>query len=139
MRRGVVLAALSLALVALAFAATSLATVAPTPATYTRNVTSQDLAKAGSAAPYGIWTLRIKTKGLSLAAKGQGLVPERAAWTASTVVISDTPGAISIFCGSTVRGTYRWAVKGSTVTFKLVKDACKDRVGVVVGTWKHST
>jgi hypothetical protein len=139
MKRGVVLRAFSFALVALTFAATSLATVAPSPATYTRNVTSQDLAKAGSAAPYGTWTLRTKTKGLSLAAKGQGLVPERAAWTASTVVISDTPGAVSIFCGSTVRGTYRWAVKGSTVMFKLVKDACKDRVGVVVGTWKHST
>ena len=139
MRPGVVLSVFSFALVALAFAATGLATVAPSPATYTRNVTSQDLAKAGSAAPYGIWTLRIKTKGLSLAAKGQGLVPERAAWTASTVVIRDTPGAISIFCGSTVRGTYRWALKGSTLTFKLVKDGCKDRVGVVVGAWKHST
>ncbi len=109
----------------------------PKRATYTRNVTSQDLAKAGSAAPHGTWTLRVGAKGFSLDARGQGLVPERAAWSTSTVAISDTPGTLSIFCGSKVGGTYRWVLRGSTLTFKVVKDACKDRVGVLSGTWRR--
>ena len=109
----------------------------PKRASYTRNVTSQDLARAGSAAPHGTWTLKVKADGLSLAARGQGLVSERAAWSMSTVAIADTPGAISIFCGSNVKGTYRWTLRKSTLTFKLVKDACNDRAGVLSGRWKR--
>jgi hypothetical protein len=124
--------------VALAFAVDGFATVGPGLRTYTRNVTAQDLLRAGSGAPRGIWTLRSKAHALSLDAKGQGLVPERASWTTSTVVVSDTPGSISIFCGASVKGTYRWTSTGSRLTFKLVKDPCKDRAGVLAGAWKLS-
>jgi hypothetical protein len=110
----------------------------PAPSTYLRNLTQQDLTAAGSAAPYGKWTLRIKQHGLSLAAKGQGLVPERASWTASKVIVSDTPGSISIFCGASVKGAYTWRHSGSQLIFKLVKDACKDRAGVLAGSWKKT-
>jgi len=75
--------------VALAPAVDGFATVGPGLRTYTRNVTAQDLLRAGSGAPRGVWTLRSKAHALSLDAKGQGLVPERASWTASTVVVSD--------------------------------------------------
>jgi len=121
-----------------ALAAVGLALAAPSAGTYTRNLTSTELQKAGSAAPYGTWTLKITSRGLSLDAKGQGLVPERAAWTGSRVTVSDTPGSISIFCGASIKGTYRWARTGSKLTLKLVKDGCKDRAGVLAGLWKKS-
>ena len=121
-------------------AATAVAKSFATPAssTYIRNVTQQDLTVAGSAAPWGKWTLRIKRNGLSLDAKGQGLVPERASWTASKVTVSDTPGSISIFCGASVKGAYTWRQSGSRLIFKLVKDTCKDRAGVLAGSWKRT-
>jgi hypothetical protein len=121
-------------------AATAVAKSFATPAssTYIRNVTQQDLTAAGSAAPWGRWTLQIKRHGLSLDAKGQGLVPERASWTAARVIVSDTPGSSSIFCGASVKGAYSWRQSGSSLTFKLVKDACKDRAGVLAGSWKKT-
>ena len=112
---------------------------APPAGTYTRNVTSTELQKAGSAAPYGIWTLKVTPRGFSLDAKGQGRVPERAAWTHSQVTVSDTPGSISIFCGANINGAYRSARTGSKLTLKLVKDGCKERAGVLAGVWKKST
>jgi hypothetical protein len=126
----------ALALCAAAAPATRSGT--PAPSTYLRNLTQQELTAAGSAAPYGKWTLRIKRNGLSLDAKGQGLVPERASWTASKVTISDTPGSISIFCGASVKGAYTWRQSGSRLIFKLVKDTCKDRAGVLAGSWKRT-
>jgi hypothetical protein len=128
----------ALFVVGVALLAASAAAAAPKVGTYTRHVTSTDLLKAGSLAPHGTWTLRIKTRGLSLDARGQGLVPERAVWGGSKVTISDTPGSPSIFCGATVKGTYGWARHGGKITFSLVKDACKDRVGVLRGVWTKS-
>jgi hypothetical protein len=121
---------------ALALSAAANSSAPPAPSTYLRNLTQQDLTAAGSAAPYGKWTLQIKRHGLSLDAKGQGLVPERASWTAARVIVSDTPGSISIFCGASVKSAYTWRKSGFTLSFKLVKDACKDRAGVLAGTWK---
>ncbi|MDX6435221.1 MAG: hypothetical protein QOK34_55 [Gaiellaceae bacterium] len=122
----------------IALLAASVAAAAPKVGTYTRLVTSTDLLKAGSLAPHGKWTLRIKTRGLSLDARGQGLVPERAVWGVSKVTISDTPGSSSIFCGAAVKGTYGWKRHGGKISFSLVKDACKDRVGVLRGVWAKS-
>jgi hypothetical protein len=121
-------------------AATAVASSSATPAssTYIRNLTQQDLTAAGSAAPYGKWTLQIKRRGLSLNAKGQGLVPERASWTGAKVIVSDTPGSISIFCGASVKGAYTWRQSGSKLSFRLVKDTCKDRAGVLAGSWKQT-
>ncbi len=112
------------------------AAAGPPPGTFTRDVTSQELAKAGSAAPHGTWTLRVKAGGLSLAARGQGVVPERAAWVGRQVTVSDTPGSVSIFCSPAVKGRYRWARAGSKLTFTLVVDACADRAGVLAGVWR---
>jgi hypothetical protein len=123
---------------ALALSAAAKSSTPPAPSTYLRNLTQQDLTAAGSAAPYGKWALQIKRHGLSLDAKGQGLVPERASWTAARVIVSDTPGSISIFCGASVKGAYTWRQSGFTLSFKLVKDACKDRAGVLAGTWKKT-
>ncbi len=121
-------------------AATALPKSFATPAssTYIRNVTQQDLTAAGSAAPCGKWTLQIKRHGLSLDAKGQGLVPERASWTGAMVIVSDTPGSVSIFCGAGVKGAYTWRQIGSKLSFRLVKDTCKDRAGVLAGSWKQT-
>jgi hypothetical protein len=118
--------------------AASAAAAAPKVGSYTRLVTSTDLLRAGSLAPHGKWTLRIKTRGLSLAARGQGLVPERAVWGGSKVTISDTPGSPSIFCGATIKGTYGWTRHGGKIRFSLVKDPCKDSVGVMRGVWTKS-
>ena len=125
---------LVLALFVLAGAGAALA-AGPAPGVFTRDVTSQDLAKAGSAAPHGTWTLRVKAHGMSLEARGQGLVPERAEWAGARVTVSDTPGAISLFCAPTVKGTYAWKRTGKMLAFTLVKDACKDRAGVLAGIW----
>jgi len=125
-------------LVLLAVATAGLASAAPSLGIYTRNVTTGELLKAGSLAPHGEWTLRIKVRGLSLDARGQGLVPERAVWTASKVRVSDTPGSASIFCGATVKGTYSWKRIGSKLSFRLVRDPCTDRAGVLLGVWKKS-
>ena len=121
-------------------AATAVAKSSATPAssTYVRNLTQQDLTAAGSAAPWGKWTLQVKRRGLSLDAKGQGLVPERASWTGAKVIVSDTPGSVSIFCGASVKGAYTWRQSGSKLSFKLVKDTCKDRAGVLAGSWKKT-
>ena len=121
-----------------ALLAASAASAAPKVGTYTRLVTTTELLKAHSFAPHGKWTLRIKTRGLSLDARGQGLVPERAVWRDSTVTISDTPGSPSIFCGVTVKGIYGWTRHGGKIRFSLVKDPCKDRVGVMLGVWTKS-
>jgi len=119
-------------------ASAGVAFAGPTPGAYTRNVTTQELLKAGSAAPNGTWTLRVKARGLSLDARGQGLVPERAAWTATRVTVSDTPGSISLFCAPSVKGTYAWTRTGSRLAFRLIRDGCKDRAGVLAGSWKTS-
>ena len=121
-------------------AATAVAKSFATPAssTYIRNLTRADIAAAGSAAPWGKWTLQIKRPGLSLEAKGQGLVPERASWTGTKVIVSDTPGSVSIFCGASVKGAYTWRQSGSKLSLRLVKDTCKDRAGVLAGSWQQT-
>jgi hypothetical protein len=65
---------------------------------------------------------------LSAAAKGQGLAPERASWTATNVIVSETPGFVSVFCSRSVKGAYTWRKSGS----------CIDRAGVLAGTGKKT-
>jgi hypothetical protein len=130
---------LGLAAIVAALAGGSAAAAVPSSiqGTFTRHFTYSDF--PNSEEPTGVYTMKITPLGVVWSAKGIGFAIEQAKTSGTLLLVRDKPGSLGRLCAQNGWGTYRYTVKGTTVSFTKIKDPCKQRGEVLGKTWvrKH--
>jgi len=128
---------------AVAVGAASLAAVATASVpgavqgTYTRHFTVGDFPQ--SEEPAGTYTMKITPTAVVWTARGLGVSTEQAKTAGGLLLVRDKPGSLGRLCAVNGWGSYRYRVRGSSVTFSVVKDPCKVRTEVLAKTWRRKS
>jgi hypothetical protein len=101
--------------------------------TFTRTFTTSDF--PNSEEPFGTYTMKITPSAVIWTARGLGVSSEQAKTNGKLLLVRDKPGSLGRLCAQNGWGTYRFTVKGKTVSFVKVKDPCTQRGEVLAKTW----
>src|SRR5262249_41974683 len=103
--------------------------------TFTRSFTISDF--PNSEEPTGMYTMKITPSEVTWSAKGIGHSIEQAKTMGTLLLVRDKPGSLGRLCAQNGWGSYRYTVRGKTVSFVEVKDPCKQRGEVLAKTWRR--
>jgi hypothetical protein len=79
--------------------------------------------------------MKITPSAVVWSAKGLGVSIEQAKTSGTLLLVRDKPASLGRLCAQNGWGSYRYLVKGKTVSFVKVKDPCKERGEVLAKTW----
>jgi len=86
--------------------------------------------------PAGQWRLVLRASSYRLhnPVSPRAIIPGPVIVSGNRIVFVDR--SIDRGCGTAVRGTYRFLLRGKTLLFTKIKDGCKGRVVVLARSWK---
>jgi hypothetical protein len=105
--------------------------------TFTHTFHTQDFANSDPE-PTGTYTMKISPSAVIWTARGLGVSTEQAKTSGTLLLVRDKPGSVGRLCAQNGWGSYRYVVRGKTITFVLHKDPCKQRGEILGKTWARN-